>query len=263
MEWKLALNNEPFEDNFSKQADIYARYRPQYPAALYEWIASIAPGHDRVWDCGTGSGQAATGLTQYFDYVIATDASTQQIAKATPHPQIEYRVAHAEKSGLADQSMDAVTVAVALHWFDLFRFYSEVKRVLKPGGVIVAWCYYLPQIAPEIDTVVANYNSVILGDYWSPHIQVLREHYRTLPFPFREFTAPRFAIEQRRTLADFDGYLSSWSAAQAFRNVHETNPLEFIRSNLAAAWGKTGQREVRWPLFLRAGSVNENVAPGN
>jgi ubiquinone/menaquinone biosynthesis C-methylase UbiE len=255
------LSNAAFEDNFSKQADAYARYRPQYPAALYEWIASIAPGHDRVWDCGTGSGQAAIGLTQYFDHVIATDPSANQIANATRHPQIEYRVAPAEESGLGDQSVDAVTVALALHWFDLDRFYPEVKRVLKPGGVIAAWCYYLPQIAPEIDQVVADYDGVVLRDYWSPRIQPLRKHYRTLPFPFHELTAPEFAIEMRWTLADLIGYLHSWSGAQAYQDAHGTNPLEFIQRDLSAAWDDADQREVRWPLFVRAGRFNENVAP--
>jgi SAM-dependent methyltransferase len=257
------LSDAAFEDNFSKQADAYARYRPQYPAALYEWIASIAPGHDRVWDCGTGNGQAAIGLTRYFDRVIATDPSANQIANAAPHPQIEYRVAPAEESGLGDQSVDVVTVALALHWFDLDRFYPEVKRVLKPGGVMVAWCYYLPQIAPEIDRVIADYDGVVLRDYWSPRIQPLREHYRTLPFPFHELAAPEFAIEMRWTLADLIGYLHSWSGAQTYWDAHEIDPFETIRADLATAWNNADQREVRWPLSVRAGRFDENVAPGD
>ena len=128
------MSSPKFEDNFSKQADVYARYRPPYPAALYEWIASIAPGHAVAWDCGTGNGQAAIGLTRHFRSIIATDPSTAQIANAPAHPQIEYRVARAEESGLADQSVDAITVALALHWFDLDQFYAEARRVLKPGG---------------------------------------------------------------------------------------------------------------------------------
>ncbi|MBI5565359.1 MAG: class I SAM-dependent methyltransferase [Chloroflexi bacterium] len=242
-----------YEDNFSKQAGVYARHRPQYPAALYEWIAAIAPGHDRVWDCGTGSGQAAIGLTRHFRSVIATDPSAQQIANAPSHPQIDYRVARAEEAGLADHSVDAITVALALHWFELDQFYAEVKRVLKPGGVIAAWTYYLPRIAPEIDRVVERYDAVVLRDYWSPRIQLLRDKYRSVPFPFHELIAPEFAIELRWTLTDLIGYLRSWSGTQAYRDAHGIDPLESIRAELATAWGDIEQREVRWPLFIRVG----------
>ena len=46
-----------FQDHFSKQASLYARYRPQYPAALFEYLASVAPEREAAWDCGTGNGQ--------------------------------------------------------------------------------------------------------------------------------------------------------------------------------------------------------------
>ncbi len=242
-----------FEDNFSKQADVYARYRPPYPAALYEWIAAIAPGHDRVWDCGTGNGQAALGLTRHFRSIIATDPSTAQIANAPAHPQIDYRVAPAEESGLADQSVDAITVALALHWFDLDRFYAEAQRVLKPDGVLVAWTYYLPEIAPEIDRVIDSLDGVILRDHWSPRIQVLREEYRSIPFPFDELDAPDYAIEQDWPLAELIGYLHTWSGTQAYRDAHGVDPIDLIQADLTAAWGGVGQRTIRWPLFMRAG----------
>ena len=71
--------------------------------------------------------------------MIATDASAEQIALATPASNVEYRVAPAEASGLGDAAVDLVSVAQALHWFDLDAFYAEVRRVTVPGGVIVAW----------------------------------------------------------------------------------------------------------------------------
>ena len=247
------MSSLKFEDNFSKQADVYARYRPPYPAALYEWIASIAPGHAVAWDCGTGNGQAAIGLTHHFRSIIATDPSTAQIANAPAHPQIEYRVARAEESGLADQSVDAITVALALHWFDLDQFYAEVRRVLKPGGAIVAWTYYLPQIAPEIDRVIEYFDAVILREYWSPRIQLLREKYQSIPFPFDELTAPEFAIEQAWPLTELIGYLHTWSGTQAYRDAHGVDPLTLMQADFAAAWGAVEQRTIRWPLFMRAG----------
>lgn len=242
-----------FEDRFSAQAGAYARYRPQYPAALYEWIASIAPGYDRVWDCGTGSGQAAIGLIAHFDQVMATDPSARQIANAPRHPRIEYRVARAEESGLTDRSMDAVTVAQAIHWFDLDKFYAEVRRVLKPGGVLVVWGYVTPRIAPEIDRVVEAFNDRTLAADWSPSLRSLHDRYRTLPFPFAEITAPELAAEAHWTLADLIGHLSSWSGVQAYRQARGSDPIDLIRAELDRAWGGAGRRFIRWPLSMRAG----------
>jgi hypothetical protein len=54
-----------FPDHFSQQSSDYARYRPLYPAQLYEYLASLTPQHDRAWDVGTGNGQAAIGLARH------------------------------------------------------------------------------------------------------------------------------------------------------------------------------------------------------
>ena len=71
--------NAGFKDHFSGHATDYARYRPDYPAALYEFLAKTARRHEVAWDCGTGSGQAALGLAPYFDRVIATPATLELI----------------------------------------------------------------------------------------------------------------------------------------------------------------------------------------
>jgi ubiquinone/menaquinone biosynthesis C-methylase UbiE len=123
-----------FPDHFSQQASGYARYRPLYPEKLYEYLASLTPEHHRAWDVGTGNGQAAIGLARHFRTIIATDPSEQQIALATPHDRVTYRVALAERSEIEEHSIDLVAVALAVHWFDLSRFYAEVRRVLKPNG---------------------------------------------------------------------------------------------------------------------------------
>ena len=115
-----------FKDHFSAASGRYAAYRPDYPAALFEWLAGLCDRHDTAWDCATGSGQAALGLAPHFRRVVATDASAEQVRHAVAHPSIDYRVAQAEDSGLADHSVDLVTVAQAAHWFDLPRFYAEV-----------------------------------------------------------------------------------------------------------------------------------------
>ncbi|MGZ5005401.1 MAG: class I SAM-dependent methyltransferase, partial [Chthoniobacterales bacterium] len=64
--------------------------------------------------------------------------SAKQIAKGTPHPRVEYRVATAEASGLTNGSIALIMVAQALHWFDLAKFFAETKRVLQPSGILAA-----------------------------------------------------------------------------------------------------------------------------
>jgi ubiquinone/menaquinone biosynthesis C-methylase UbiE len=137
------------QDHFSTISSQYAASRPRYPRALYEWLARIAPGRDRAWDCACGNGQAASDLAGYFSQVVATDLSAEQLREAAPHPRIEYREAVAEASGLPAGSFDVVTVAQALHWFERDRFYQEVRRVLRPSGVLAAWCYGAGSIAVD------------------------------------------------------------------------------------------------------------------
>ena len=243
----------PFPDHFSKQSRDYARYRPVYPAPLYDYLASLTPHHDRAWDVGTGNGQAAIGLAQHYRLVIATDPSEQQISLAAPCDRVTYRVAPAEHSEVEDRSIDLITVALAVHWFDLDRFYAEVKRVLRPAGVLAVWCYNLTAISPEVDRVMKSYYHDVLGEFWPPQIRYVDEHYRTLPFPFAGIAAPEFAVNATWSLADLFGYLSSWSAAQKYKESHSADPLDEKRAEFAAAWGARTARAVRWPLYLRVG----------
>ncbi len=246
-----------FKDHFSKQSDEYAKYRPVYPPELFAYLASLVSAHELAWDCGTGNGQAALGLAALFGRVIATDPSEAQIRNAAAHPRISYRVAPAERTDIAVASVDLVTVAQALHWFDHERFYREVRRVLKPGGVLAVWCYGLNEIAPAIDPIVRRYYSEVVGPYWPPERHFIDERYATIPFPFTELAVPAFGIESRWNLDDFIGYLDTWSATQRYRQAEKQNPLEALRGVLERAWGPAEtERLVTWPIYLRVGRVS-------
>ena len=105
-----------FPDHFSAVAERYARARPEYPQALFDWIAALAPARGRVWEAGCGSGQATRGLAGVFAEVRATDPSARQIAQAPVLDNVCYAVEPAERSSLDDASVDAVCVAQALHF---------------------------------------------------------------------------------------------------------------------------------------------------
>lgn len=243
-----------FEDHFSQRAQEYAQYRPSYPSRLFAYLSSLAPSRHLAWDCGTGNGQAALGLAEYFDHVVATDASSNQIAQAFPHERIEYRVEPAEEVSLDAGSVDLITVAIAVHWFDFERFYREVRRVLQAGGILAVWTYHLPVIGPRVDPLLVAYYREILAGYWPERFSYVDDRYRTLPFPFEEVDSPEFDMTATWTLGQLVGFLGSWSAARKYQEDHNRHPVQEIWPKLVDAWGEPDQsRSIRWPMYIRVG----------
>ncbi len=247
-----------FSDHFGAVAGSYADFRPGYPPELFAWLAAQCAGHELAWDCGAGSGQASVALAAHFARVHATDASADQVAHAEPHPCVEYRVAPAEQSGLPDRSADLVTVAQALHWFDLPAFYAEVRRALKPGGVIAAWTYGVHVTeGDDVNAVVRHFYEHVVGPCWPPERRHVENGYRELPFPFTRIAAPEFTMQVRWPLAQLLGYLGSWSATARYRKLNGSDPLPALRQQLLPLWGDPAQaRSVSWPLSLLAGRLD-------
>lgn len=245
-----------FKDHFSGHAADYASHRPTYPPELFAFLAAVAPGRSLAWDCGTGNGQAAVMLAEHFARVYATDPSAEQVNQAEPHPKVEYAVAPAERCPLPDGSADLVTVAQAIHWFDFDRFYAEVRRVLRPGGVIAAWGYAFHRVNPAVDAVLMRLENEFVGPYWPPERAYPEARYTTLPFPFAELPAPPFAMSMNWTLADTVGYLNTWSATKRFIKEKGFNPVERLTPEFAAAWGDPAERRaVTWDLFMKVGRM--------
>jgi SAM-dependent methyltransferase len=244
-----------FKDHFSRQATAYAKFRPQYPRALFAFIAAQSPDHKLAVDCATGNGQAAIALAEFFQKVIALDASAAQIETAQPNDRVEYRVAPAETTGLPAGSCAALTVAQALHWFDLEAFYAEARRVLERGGVLAVWAYNDLRISPELEAILRHFHDDVVGPYWPPERRMVGNEYLKLAFPFAEIAAPHFEIEVRWDLGQLLGYLGTWSATQRFRAENDgRDPVERIRDQLEQAWGDAHQkRPAVWPLTVRTG----------
>lgn len=242
-------------DHFSPVAADYAQFRPHYPPDLFSWLAEIAPARNLAWDCATGSGQAAVDLAAHFQQVIATDSSTAQLDAAPLHANIIYRRAPAEASGLTAHSVDLISVAQALHWFDLDRFYAEVKRVLTVGGILAVWTYrMLSSGDTAIDDCIAHFYQHTVGPYWPPERVHVENGYRRLPFPFNELTPPDFHMQTQWTLAQVLGYLRSWSASHRYQQHTGLDPVAALRARLDPLWGDPNQsRSIRWPLALRVG----------
>lgn len=245
-----------FRDHFSAQASQYAAYRPIYPPELAAFLAQAAPGHSLAWDVATGQGQAARLLAAHFERVVATDASAAQIASAEACDRVEFREGEASTSGLDGRSCDLVTVAQAAHWFDIDAFYGEVRRVLRPGGVIAIWGYVLLQTGhKDIDGPLEEFQDVTVGDCWPEGREILNARYATLPFPFERVPAPPFVMRARWTRADLLGYVSSWSAVARFRQRHGADPLPMFAEDLARVWPDDKVYDIEWPLYMLVGRV--------
>jgi len=240
-----------FKDHFSGHAGSYAAHRPSYPEALFSFLASCCDEHDLAWDCGTGNGQAARSVAPFFKQVVATDASIEQIAAASPHARVEFRVAAAESSGIDPESVDLITVAQALHWFDIERFFEEACRVLKPGGVLAFWSY-------ERCLVNRNCNEVIekifaeVESHWPPERAIVEDSYGSITLPVPETPVESFEMQLEWTAHEMLNYMRTWSATQRYMRVNSADPVALYAQELARAWGD-GRRDVRWPLTFKAG----------
>lgn len=245
-----------FKDHFSGHADLYVQARPHYPTALIDWIAAQAPARGCVWDVGCGNGQASLALAQHFEHVIATDPSGEQLRNAAAHPRIEYKNEPAEHTSIADRGVDAITVAQALHWFELDAFVAEVRRVAKPGALFAAWCYANCSVTPAVDAVIAHLYDDILGAYWSPERRLVDEGYASLGIPFAPITAPGFEMRVDWNARQLLAYLTSWSSAQRYLKATGNDAVAAIADELMAAWHRPRHvRPVRWSLAVRAGRV--------
>lgn len=244
---------------FNKQASQYAQFRPNYPKELFQYLATITPAHNLAFDAGTGSGQCAVDLAHIFDHVVASDMSAEQISQATPRDNISYFVAPAHESNQPSQSVDLITVATAIHWFNFEAFYLEAKRILKPEGIIAAWAYGWHQCEdPEISKIFFHIGQQILMPFWSPQPKLIWDGYRSIPFPFQELKPPSFSMTVDWTLAELIGYISTWSASQKFLDEKGHHPVQSCFEDLLRLWGDP-ERKLRFqsPLHMRIGKVSQ------
>jgi SAM-dependent methyltransferase len=247
-------------DYFSAQADRYVAFRPHYPDALFDALCRELPAAALAWDCATGNGQAAVMLGRRVARVIGSDRSAAQLRHAIAQAHVHYVQACAEAMPLRAHSVDLITIAQALHWFDFARFHAEAARVLKPGGIIAAWTYsflsVIPQLGGDIERVLRRFYHDVVGPHWPAERRWVDEGYRTIPFPWPAIDIGAFTIDVAWNLASVVGYVSSWSATQRYITATGTDPLPMLARELAEAWGTPETtRRLQWPLSIRAGRM--------
>ena len=253
---KFHKNPKAVKDYFSSQSLQYSIYRPKYPKRLFNYLLGECRERELAWDVGTGSGQVAQSLSLYFEKVYATDASSSQIVNAIPKSNINYAVANEQAPALKRRSVNLITVAQALHWFDMEVFYAEADRVLKRYGLIACWSYGRFTIDLKIDREIDRLYSELLKGFWAPEMRFVETGYRSLSFPFRELRAPKFVIKSVWNFEKMIGYLKSWSAVENFILRKGYNPIDENKERLKYSWGDIAiNKEVEWQISIRVGHV--------
>jgi SAM-dependent methyltransferase len=238
--------------DYSPFARQYAQCRPTYPAELFSYLATLGDRRRLAWDCATGNGQAALGLVKHFERVIATDVSAEQIRQAPTHPQIEYRIGRAEQSGLDNQSVDLVTVASAIHWFDFDRFYEEVSRVVRPGGLLAAWAYHVGYVEPPFDKILERFYWDVVSPYFAAGAKFVDERYENIRLPGEPIQASTFFVSASWNLDQMLAFIASWSGTQQYVLERGDDPVALIAEDLEDFWGERDRAHtVRWPLYIR------------
>ncbi len=248
------VKNNIFKDHFSRHSVDYSRFRPLYPDALFHYLASLTENHDLAWDCATGSGQAAQALSKHYAHVIASDASYRQLEHSQSISNISYRVEMAESSSLDDQTADIVTVAQALHWFDIPTFFEEVDRVLKPGGVLAVWTYDRLVSTALINKAIDYLYTDLLSPYWPKERRHVETHYLEIQFPYEPIESAPIKMTAEWNFDQFIGYLSTWSAVKKYQKNTGENPLEKIMARLRKHTADPQATHIiNWPLTLIIG----------
>ncbi|HRH60678.1 MAG TPA: methyltransferase domain-containing protein [Chitinophagaceae bacterium] len=245
------------KDNFSTQANLYAAFRPHYPQQLYNFIFQHVKNFDKALDIATGNGQVAAAMAPKFKNVYATDISEKQLANAAKANNIFYKAEPAEQTSFANNSFDLITVAQAVHWFSIEKFYAEVNRILKHDGLLVIVGYGLLSINEAVDKWLDYFYKEITGPYWDAERKHLDEAYTTIPFPLQQIRAPQLSMKYQWSRQHFTGYLQTWSAVQHYIKKHNENPVsEELLRQLYAVWPEERIYEVSFPLYIKAGYKN-------
>lgn len=241
---------------FDGKAHLYASSRPTYPKELFAFIGSLVESHNEAWDCATGNGQAALGLSQVFRVIEATDISKEQIENAFSVKNVRYSVQPSETTSFSEGQFDLINVAQALHWFDLDRYWEEVRRVLNRQGAFVAYGYTWPEVEDTVDEVVERCVTSVIAPYWAENNRLVWNGYRDVKLPFKRLETPQIDLINHWNMEQFFNYLHTWSATRRCMDNIGTEFFEVAKTEMRKYWGDPREiKVVRNPLTLIAGKV--------
>lgn len=249
-------HNKP-QGHFQTHGAEYATFRPRYPDTLAKVLADCVSAHQVAVDVGCGTGQLTRLLATHFDKVLGTDISQSQLANAPQLGNVEYQQQAAELIPLADASVDLITAAQAVHWFDLERFYQEVGRVLKPDGVLALITYGVPIIDDSIKGIFQQGYWQSTHHFWPKERAHVEDGYTSLAFPFSPMSLPQQRYVRDLSIDEFIGYMQTWSAYKAAVKQSEEGVFNAFFDRLRRVWPQGECKPVVWPIVVKAARVHQ------
>ncbi len=241
-------------DNFSVGSASYKKFRPTYPIELYDFILSHVSNYNHAWDCATGNGQVAEVLSDHFQKVLATDISAAQLEQATSAPNVTYQV-HRAAEKFEDHTLrfDLVTVAQAIHWFDIERFLDHVRDILKPDGILAVWGYgILGSKDDKVNQSINHFCNDIVGPYWDPERSHIDNQYKLVESDSLEAMThdETFCIEVNWSAERLASYFSTWSAVRHFISKEKYDPVaKFFKDH--PVMNNEEPLTYKFPVFLK------------
>lgn len=206
--------------------------------------------------------------------MVGTDVSAMQLECAPKLPNVKYietprilSVSDVEQKIAPESSIDLITIAQAMHWFDLPKFYEVVRWGLKkPNGIIAAWCYTTPQVNDEVDAVFWPFYKSFSGPGWEETTKVVDDKYQSIHFPFEPVdglkdTGPfEFKAEKVMSLEEYFAYIRSWSAYNAAKEKGVEMLTDEAVERFKYAWMNDGKSDkvVKFPIYLRMGRIGDS-----
>ena len=155
--------------DWGKTSDDYSLYRSGMPDSYFRKLIEHGIGEEKqkILDLGTGTGNLAREFSRSGSIVAGIDISEEQIlmAKKLMHEQdlnIDFQVSSADSLPFNDDSFDCATANQCFLYFDTNKALAEIKRVLKPNGLLMlshfSWWPRIDTVARESEKLVLKYN---------------------------------------------------------------------------------------------------------
>lgn len=160
---------------FTGKAEAYAKARPGYPKEAIDYICSLAPQNAVFADIGAGTGKFTVQLAVRGLAVLAIEPNAdmrEQLTKTlAPFVNVKIISGTAEDTTLPDESVDIITCAQALHWFEPNAFRAECRRIGKPGCKVITIYNNTPggnSVKNSKQSTEAFYTNPIIREFANP-----------------------------------------------------------------------------------------------
>ena len=191
-------------ERFSDRVENYAKYRPDYPAAMLQYLVKSIPAPARIADIGAGTGILTAQLLDAGYEVFAVEPNRPMAEAAERElglrPRFQSVPGTAEATTLESGSVDLITCAQSFHWFDQEKTRPEFNRILRAGApVAIIWNERLDD-ASELER---EYEAIL--QRLAPEYPEIIHRHVTLdqiqaffgPRPVQLFTFPHFQFLDR------------------------------------------------------------------